>query len=147
MAEVLLTKRSQPGRSWGVLHSALWICQSYLSAWIIWKKYVELVWHTKSMHPQLRKIYAPLSCLSLVVFWPPSINWYSRVVVHWCYRCLLFMWSVKPFHSGMTRRNKLQYLIHIQDWVKVVVFCRSKWQSSFWFVQPLSITLFMSGIS
>ena len=26
---------------------------------------------------------------------------------------LLFLWSVKPFYSGMTRRNKLQYLIHI----------------------------------
>ena len=29
------------------------------------------------------------------------------------YRCLLLLWSVKPFYSGMTRRNKLQYLIHI----------------------------------
>ena len=28
------------------------------------------------------------------------------------YRCLLFLWSVKPFYSRMTRRNKLQYLIH-----------------------------------
>ena len=41
------------------------------------------------------------------------------------YRCLLLLWSVKPFYSRMTRRNKLQYLIHIQDWVKVVVFYRS----------------------
>ena len=40
-------------------------------------------------------------------------------------RCLLLLWSVKPFYSGMTRRNKLQYLFHIQDWVKVVVFHRS----------------------
>ena len=38
------------------------------------------------------------------------------------YRCLLFLWSVEPFYSGMTRRNKLQYLIHIQGWVKAVVF-------------------------
>ena len=29
------------------------------------------------------------------------------------YRCLLLLWSVKPFYSGMTRRNKLQNLIHI----------------------------------
>ena len=29
------------------------------------------------------------------------------------YRGLLLLWSVKPFYSGMTRRNKLQYLIHI----------------------------------
>ena len=40
-------------------------------------------------------------------------------------RCLLLLWSVKPFYSGMTRRNKLQYLIHIQDWVKAVVLRRS----------------------
>ena len=41
------------------------------------------------------------------------------------YRCLLLLWSVKPFYRRMTRRNKLQYLFHIQDWVKVVVFRRS----------------------
>ena len=29
------------------------------------------------------------------------------------YRCLLLLWSVKPFHRRMTGRNKLQYLIHI----------------------------------
>ena len=28
------------------------------------------------------------------------------------YRCLLLLWSVKPFYRGMTRRNKLQYLTH-----------------------------------
>ena len=41
------------------------------------------------------------------------------------HRYLLLLWSVKPFYFRMTRRNKLQYLIHIQDWVKVVVFYRS----------------------
>ena len=41
------------------------------------------------------------------------------------YRGLLLLWSVKPFYSGITRRNKLQYLIHIQDRVKEVVFRRS----------------------
>ena len=41
------------------------------------------------------------------------------------YRCLLLLWSVKPFYRGMTRRNKLQYLFHIQDWVKEVVLRRS----------------------
>ena len=30
------------------------------------------------------------------------------------YRCLLLLWSVKPFYRRMTRRNKLQYLFHIQ---------------------------------
>ena len=41
------------------------------------------------------------------------------------YRCLLLLWSVKPFYCGMTRRNKLQYLFHIPDWVKEVVLRRS----------------------
>ena len=40
-------------------------------------------------------------------------------------RCLLLLWSVKPFYRGMTRRNKLQYLFPIQDWVKEVVLRRS----------------------
>ena len=54
---------------------------------------------------------------------------YQLIVKSMCafvYRCLLLLWSVKPFYSGMTRRNKLQNLIHIQDWVKVVVLRRSK---------------------
>ena len=41
------------------------------------------------------------------------------------YRCLLLLWSVKPFYRRMTRRNKLQYLFHIQDWVREVVLRRS----------------------
>ena len=41
------------------------------------------------------------------------------------YRYLLLLWSVKPFYRRMTRRNKLQYLFHIQDWVKEVVLRRS----------------------
>ena len=45
-----------------------------------------------------------------------------RAIVH---RYLLLLWSVKPFYSGMSRRNKLQNLIHFQDWVKVVVLRRS----------------------
>ena len=45
-----------------------------------------------------------------------------RAIVH---RYLLLLWSIKPFYSRMTRRNKLQYLIHFQDWVKAVVFRRS----------------------
>ena len=62
------------------------------------------------------------------------------------YRCLLLLWSVKPFYSGMTRRNKLQYLIHIQDWVKVVVFRRSNCYSSFCSALPWSITYFISRL-
>ena len=41
------------------------------------------------------------------------------------YRCLLLLWSVKPIYRRMTRRNKVQYLFHIQDWVKEVVLRRS----------------------
>ena len=62
------------------------------------------------------------------------------------YRCLLLLWSVKPFYRGMTRRNKLQYLIHIQDWVKVVVFRRSNANPTFGSVLPWSITIFISGL-
>ena len=63
------------------------------------------------------------------------------------YRCLLLLWSVKPFYRGMTRRNKLQYLFHIQDWVKTIVLRRSKCQSSFCSVLPWSITIFISRMS
>ena len=66
-----------------------------------------------------------------------------RAFVYWC---LLLLWSVKPFYRGMTRRNKLQYLFHIQDWVKEVVLRRSKCQSSFCSVLPWSITIFISGL-
>ena len=58
------------------------------------------------------------------------------------YRCLLLLWSVKPFYRRMTRRNKLQYLFHIQDWVKVLVFRRSNANPAFGSVLPWSITLF-----
>ena len=62
------------------------------------------------------------------------------------YRCLLLLWSVKPFYRRMTRRNKLQYLFHIQDWVKEVVLRRSKCQFSFCSVLPWSITIFISRL-
>ena len=55
-----------------------------------------------------------------------------RAFVH---RCLLFLCSVKPFYSGMTRRNKLQNLIHIPDWVKQL-YSVDQMQSNFWFVLP-----------
>ena len=53
---------------------------------------------------------------------------YQLIVKSMCafvHRCLLLLWSIKPFYSGMTRRNKLQYLVHFQDWVKAVVLRRS----------------------
>ena len=53
---------------------------------------------------------------------------YQLIVKRMCafvHRCLLLLWSVKSFYSRMTRRNKLQYLVHFQDWVKAVVLRRS----------------------
>ena len=98
------------------------------------------------MHPQLRKLYVPWVVLFSCILSPVCqlIVKSMRAFVH---QCLLLLWSVKPFYSGMTRRNKLQYLVHIQDWVEEVVFHRSKCQSSFWSVLPWSITFFMSGLS
>ena len=62
------------------------------------------------------------------------------------YRCLLLLWSVKPFYRRMTRRNKLEYLFHIQDWVKEVVLRRSNCYSSFCSALPWSITYFISRL-
>ena len=82
------------------------------------------------------------SCLPTLVY--QLIVKSMRAFIH---RCLLLLWSVKPFYSGMTRRNKLQYLIHFQDWIKVVVLRRSKCQSSFWSVLPWSVTIFILRLS
>ena len=41
-----------------------------------------------------------------------------KITCPFVHRCLLFLWSVKPFYSRMTRRNKLQHLIHFLDWSK-----------------------------
>ena len=60
------------------------------------------------------------SCLLTLVY--QLIVKSMRTFVYWC---LLLLWSVKPFYRRMTRRNKLQYLFHIQDWVKEVVLRRS----------------------
>ena len=46
----------------------LWLCQLNLSAWVIRKNYVELCSAYQPMYPQLRKLYVPLSCPSLVVY-------------------------------------------------------------------------------
>ena len=51
-------------------------------------------------------------------------------------RCLVFLWFVKLFYFRMARRNKLQYLIHIQDWVKAVVFRRSNTNPPFVLFYP-----------
>ena len=60
------------------------------------------------------------SCLLTLVY-----QLIVKIMCAFVHRCLLLLWSVKPFYRGMTRRNKLQYLFHIQDWVKEVVLRRT----------------------
>ena len=60
--------------------------------------------------------FFPFSCLLTVVY--QLIVKSMRAFVR---RYLLLLWCVKPFNSGMTRRNKLQYVIHIWDWVNIVI--------------------------
>ena len=62
------TKGSQPECSWWVLHSILWLCQFYLSAWVIRKKYVELVRHTNlCIHNSESYMYLELSPFSYIL--------------------------------------------------------------------------------
>ena len=147
MAEVpRWTEISQQDYSWWVLHYILWLCQFYPSAWIVRKKYVELVRHANLyIHNSENHMFLELSLFSCILTLVYQLI--VKSMRAFVYRCLLLLWSVKPFYSGMTRRNKLQNLIHIQDWVKAVVIRRSKCQSSFWSVLPWSITIFISGIS
>ena len=76
------------------------------------------------------------SCLLTLVY--QLIVKSMRAFVH---RCLSFLWSVKPFQFRITRRNKLQYLIHIWDWVKAVVFRRSKCNPAFALFYPGVLSL------
>ena len=96
------------------------------SAWVIRKKYVELVRHAKPcIHNSESYMFlwvVLFSCILALVY--QLIVKSMRAFIH---RCLLLLWSVKPFYSRMTRRNKLQYLIHTQDWVLAVVLRRSKY--------------------
>ena len=107
-----LIERSQSECSRWVLDSTLWLCQFYLSAWVIRKKYVEFVRHAKPcIHNSENRMFlwvALFSCILTLVY--QLIVKSMRAFVH---RCLWLLWSVKPFYSGMTRRNKLQYLFHI----------------------------------
>ena len=48
------------------------------------------------------------SCLLTLVY-----QLIVKIMCAFVYRCLLLLWSIKPFYSRMTRRNELQYLIHI----------------------------------
>jgi hypothetical protein len=130
-----LIERSQSECSRWVLDSTLWLCQFYLSAWVIRKKYVEFVRHAKPcIHNSENRMFLELSlfsCLLTLVY-----QLIVKIMCAFVHRCPLLLWSVKPFYSGMTRRNKLQYLIHIQDWVKAVVFRRSRCNLAFVLFYP-----------
>ena len=74
----------------------LWLCQFYLSAWIIRKKYVELIRHANPcIHNSENHMFlwvVLFSCLLTLVY--QLIVKSMRAFV---YRCLLLLWSVKPF--------------------------------------------------
>src|SRR4051794_15645877 len=85
---------------------------------------LNLVRHTNlCIHNSENYMFLELTLLSCI----PTLV-YQLIVRSMCafvFIDTLFLWSVKPFYFGMTRRNKLQYLIHFLDWVKVVVSRRS----------------------
>ena len=99
------------------------------------------------MHPQLRKSYVPLSCPSLVVFWPSSINWYSRLCVHS---------FIDAYYScGLSSHSILEWLGETNSSTSSISRIGSKQLCSadqnaspaFDSVLPWSITVFMSGFS
>ena len=109
----------------------MWLCQFYLLCMgypeeICWTWFDILIYASTTQKVICSFELSLFSCLLTFVY--QLIVKSMRAFV---YRCLLLLWSVKPFYRGMTRRNKLQYLIHIQDWVKVVVFHRSNANPAF----------------
>ena len=120
----------------------LLFCMGYPEEMLNFARHTNLCIHNSKRYMFLWVV--PLfSCILIPVY---HLIVKSMSCIH-AHRHLIFLWSVKPFYSGMTRRNKLQYLIHFLDWVKAIVFHRSKCQSSFCSVLPWSITFFMLGIS
>ena len=69
-----------------------------------------------------------------------------KIMCAFVHRCLLLLWSVKPFYRRTTRRNKLQYLFHIQDWVKEVVLRRSNANPAFALFYLGVLPSFISGL-
>ena len=101
MAEVpRWTEISQQDYFWWVLHYILWLCQFYLSAWIAWKKYVEFVRHAKPcIHNSENRMFlwvVLFSCILTLVYQLIVKSMHAFV-----YRCLLLLWSVKPFYRRM----------------------------------------------
>ena len=129
------TKRSQQECPRWVLHSILRLCQFYFSAWVIRKKYVEFVWHTNPcIHNSENICSVELSLFScLLTFVYQLIVKSMRAFVH---RCLLLLWSVKPFYSGMTRRNKTPVPHPYSGLGQSSCVLQLKYQSSFCSVLP-----------
>ena len=94
------------------------LCTGYLEE-ICWTWFDILIYASTTQKNICSFELSPFSCLLTIVY--QLIVKSMRAFV---YRCLWLLWSVKPFYSGMTRRNKLQYLTHIQDWFKEVVLRR-----------------------
>ena len=98
------------------------------------------------MHPQLRKSYVPLSCPSLVVFWPRlSIDSQEKLCirVHRChYSCGPSSHSI-PKWLGETNSSTSS----ISRIGSKQLYPADQMQSSFWSVLPWSVTIFMSRVS
>jgi hypothetical protein len=117
-------------------------CMGYPEEMLSFARHTNLCIHNSERYMFLWVV--PLfSCILISVY---HLIVKSMSCIH-AHRYLIFLWSVKPFYSGMTRRNKLQYLVHFEDWVKVVVFRGSKCQSSLCSILPWSVTIFMSRMS
>ena len=64
---------------------------------------------------------------------------YQLIVKSICafvHRCLLLLWSIKPFYSRVTRRNKLQSPFPFPGLGQSSCVPQIKLQSSFWSVLP-----------
>ena len=123
MAEVCWIKRSQQA----LYEFSMLYCDSASSTFLhglSGRNLLNLVRHTNlCIHNSESYMFPELFLLSCIL--TPVYQLIVKSMRAFVYRCLLLLWSVKPFYSGMTRRNKLQNLIHIQDWVKEVVPRRS----------------------
>ena len=111
MAEVCWIKRSQQA----LYEFSMLYCGSASSTFLhglSGRNMLNFVRHAKPcIHNSKNRMFlwvALFSCILTLVY--QLIVKSMRAFV---YRCLLLLWSIKPFYRRMTRRNKLQYLFHI----------------------------------
>ena len=129
--EFFWTKRSQPECSWWVLHSTLWICQFYPFSMGYPEEMLSFARHTNLCIHNSEKNICSFG-LSLFSYFLALV--YQLIVRSNCafvLSMLIILVVRQAVLFRMTRINELQFLIHIQDWVKVVVFRGSKCQTSF----------------